>query len=130
VIIDGQKIGTLGNGEELSFDLIPGEHTVQIEAGTMGSPEPLHINLAPNTSAALECGISQQYCQSALKRSGTILAGVALAAFFVNGLKYLFISFLMLAVASITFFTVSVLIITIEFQPGKTYFLKNVTSDQ
>ena len=54
VIIDGEKVGTLKNGQSLSFEVNPGHHEVVVALDRAES-EPLPMALGSGESSVLEC---------------------------------------------------------------------------
>jgi len=56
-LIDGEKIGKLGNGETREFKIDSGRHKVQFRVWPVIARE-LDIQVSPNSSISLECGIT------------------------------------------------------------------------
>jgi hypothetical protein len=54
VLIDGKKVGTIGKGKRVSFDVPRGSHEVMLKIDWARS-EPLRVDLAENEEAELFC---------------------------------------------------------------------------
>jgi len=54
VMVDGQNIGEVGNGESDSFSLAAGVHEVHLEVRRFSSPS-LEVNLEPDQTTTLTC---------------------------------------------------------------------------
>jgi hypothetical protein len=52
--IDGKKVGKVGNGKEVRFDVSPGTHAIQIGMHWMKS-ESMQVNVEPGETVTLEC---------------------------------------------------------------------------
>lgn len=59
ILVDGKKIGNIGNGQEETFEVAPGRHIVQIKL--MARSQVVDIDVPPNGSLDLECGIPSHY---------------------------------------------------------------------
>lgn len=55
VVVDGEEVGKIGNGGELSVDLAPGSHTVQMRIDWCSSPA-LEVSLQAGNTVYLACG--------------------------------------------------------------------------
>jgi len=116
VLVDGKKIGNVGNGKEEYFELSPGKHIVQVKL--LAKSEPLDMDFPADSSVELECGISPRFWPRTL----AIFAMVLLWQFgkhFVPGL-----------VASIVIVLLIVWAIVASFRAGGTYYLKRVNRIQ
>lgn len=70
VLADGKKIGNIANGKEESFELPAGQHTVQVKLGLGSRSESIDVEILPNSSIDLECGIPSSFW----KRNVLVLA--------------------------------------------------------
>ncbi len=80
MLLDGKKIGNIANGKELSFEVAPGRHTIQVKMFSI--PKSLEIDLSPNSSMELECGISPEYFKRSLPVA--VLIFLLIGLFFVG----------------------------------------------
>ena len=55
VILDGEKIGDIRNGEEETFPIAPGRHVLKLKIDWAGSPE-MTFDVATGETASFECG--------------------------------------------------------------------------
>jgi len=53
VLVDGQKVGAVGNGKSIEIAVAPGQHTIKTRMDWMTS-EPLVLDAAPGTRYAAE----------------------------------------------------------------------------
>jgi hypothetical protein len=80
VLVDGQKIGTIANGEERTFEVEYGKHVVQVAhkvlhvwgSESIGS-QLIHVDLSPNSSTKLECGTSSDWLRTLTIAVGMLL---------------------------------------------------------
>lgn len=59
VIVDGTKVGRIRNGEEKSFEVSPGSHSVQIQ--NMARSELVEVRCEENGVTKVECGVAKFY---------------------------------------------------------------------
>jgi len=109
VLVDGKRIGNIANGAERHFEVGTGWHRVEVKL--LAGSELLAIDLSPNDSVELECGISRQFWIRLLLVATGILV---LSSFNAPALIHL----LMLVV--------SIFLAVGNFRRGGTYYLKRV----
>jgi len=109
ILVDGQKIGNIANGKEQSFEVTPGRHRIQVKL--LSDSEPLDVELSPNSTLELECGISPQFWKRNLAGAAGILVLMYIAKHGLHGggFAILFLCGIVLAA---------------NFRAGGTYYLK------
>lgn len=70
VLLDDQKIGTIGNGKEEVFEVEPGQHAVKLKHSL-----PITLDFESGAETKLECGIKTLYYKVLL---GAFCLGVAM----------------------------------------------------
>ncbi len=120
VVLDGKKIGNVGNGEEKTFEISSGNHTIFIER--LSRSEEITFNVPTNGAIECESGISPRFCY--LNFSFALF--VFIGSFMLPALKplaydvQLFVSGLIVGIVII----VGVWVMRENFRPGATYYLK------
>lgn len=54
VLLNGQKIGQVANGESVEFEILPGHHLLRLRIDWMGSPA-LSFEIEPGEDAEFTC---------------------------------------------------------------------------
>ena len=114
VLIDGKKIGNIGNGKEEKFELGPGQHSVQVKL--MSRSELIDLDLASNSYVELECGIAQNFWTRNLPMASAFIVWYA------TGRR---LDGIWLGIVG-TCVIVFLLIAMFNFRPGGTYYLKRL----
>lgn len=113
VFVDGQKVGSVSNGEEREFKVVPGSHCVYIKGALWAKSQTISLNLAPGNSKQLECGPVALFV--------LVAAGVLVPCVFLSQV----LQQLELRLAITLLELVAGIALTIwSFQGGSVYFLK------
>jgi hypothetical protein len=81
VLVDGKKIGDIACCKEQTFEIAVGQHTIQVQCSiprfVFWKPpiqsQLLDVDLSPNSSIELECGVPKQFHISILLMLATML---------------------------------------------------------
>jgi len=120
VLVDGQKIGNIANNAEQSFEVPPGAHTVQVKLWSKS--EIINVDLSPDSTVMLECGIAPDFWKR------TLLLGAVFLAMYLG--KQFAKENLVLCLALIAV----IVILAVQgtrsnFRLGGTYYLRKVDDD-
>jgi hypothetical protein len=116
ILIDGNKIGGIENGQQQNLAIDAGQHTIQVKGG--GCSEVLNIEISPGSSVQLECGVTNR------NRVWT-LAVVALLGFVFIDEKFIK-NWTLLIFGATLFILTALWQITGIFRTGAIYYLKRV----
>jgi hypothetical protein len=117
VIVDGQKVGSIGNGEEQTFDVSEGTHSVEVKLGFGSRSEVVDVYVASGSTSELECGISGAFWQRNLAIVAVVLMIVAGGKAFVHS-----------PVGMIIILLAAVFSLVTNYKPGSTYYLRKKDS--
>ena len=119
VLVDGKKIGNIGNDQEEIFEVAPGAHTIQVKL--LAKSELINVDLASGSTLALECGITPEFW----KRTLLLVANFTLIvlATVVHYEAIITVLTLVIIIVSATWVTYS------NFQPSGTYYLKKIEEE-
>jgi hypothetical protein len=115
VVVDGTKIGNIGNGQDQSFEVAPGRRAVEVKLWSRS--ELLNLDLLPNKSIELECGVSNQFWIRAI-----LLAQVGFLGYCA---KHVLPGYT-LPILGVAVFALIVVCTSLNFKRGGTYYLKRV----
>jgi hypothetical protein len=59
VFLDGEQVGLVKNGAEVTIQTTPGTHSIQLRIEWCSSPE-LHVNAAAGTTEIVACGANSK----------------------------------------------------------------------
>jgi hypothetical protein len=112
LLVDGNKIGNIGNGKQESYEVASGRHTVQVKLGLGSRSEMLDIEVNPNSSLELECGISPTFWVRNLLFFAIL---VGLMIFKTNIAHDVFVAMVLV---------LGIVSLLANYKPGATYYIK------
>jgi hypothetical protein len=113
VLVDGKKIGSVGNGEEQTFTLSEGTHSVEVKLGFGSRSEAVDVYVADGAPSQLECGISPAFWQRNMAILAVVLMIVAGGKDFVHS-----------PAGTIVILLAAVFSLMTNYKPGSTYYLR------
>lgn len=117
VLVDGQKVGSVGNGEEQTFSVPEGRHSVEVKLGFGSRSEVVQVDVVPGEANALECGIARGFWIRNLAILAVLMSIVAGGKSFVHSPVGMIIISLLAVVSLLT-----------NYKPGSTYYLRKTTA--
>jgi hypothetical protein len=123
ILVDGKKIGNIANGKEQSFEVGSGRHTVQVKL--MSRSELLDIDVSPNGSVELECGVSPQF-----RKRNLWIVLIALFLIYLSTHCQIGLAVAINATILTMFIIAAIRDLLVYTKPGGTFYLKKMDSEQ
>ena len=61
VYVDDKKVATIGNGQEVEFELAPGQHRIDVLGSLWAKTKIIDFDVKPGETLNFECGVEGKY---------------------------------------------------------------------